>query len=249
MNLKVDPVSIEAASSHPHCKVGQYGIVGSDEGVKIDSKKEQMKIDTSKAIGENQRYLMVGVGSQFVKSPAFTFEIYDCTKILTFAQKIKVQVDSITQVFNAVASNAQKADCQESSFSFDDKPPKGVTLNKTSGQITVATTTEIKPTKFSVAVKVGSQKIYSPNIAVEVFDCTKELTFVSDMKVQVGNVTQIFDAVVDNKNTEDCKQNIYGFLGDQRKGISINKITGQITVKTTEAIKSTELTVFVQMGS
>lgn len=70
--------------------------------------------------------------------------------------------------------------------------------------MTVDTSQGIQYTAFTISVEIGSQTAVSPPISVEVYNCFAQLTFASDLKIQVGSVTQIFNAIAANRNPLDC---------------------------------------------
>ena len=78
-------------------------------------------------------------------------------------------------------------------------------------------------------MEIGSQTAVSPPISIEVYNCFPQLTFASDLKIQVGSVTQIFNAIATNNNTLDCQDSTYAIKG-LKNGIKFNNKTGKITV-------------------
>ena len=113
-----------------------------------------------------------------------------------------------------------------------------------------------------VSVSIGTQTFVETNTRIVIFDCIPEFTFPSSKKVQFGNPEQVYDAVKENKNPEDCVVNYYDVQLSKYKfnryesvlnsiqkkvnEVSVDPKSGVITVKTTRSFEeSLKITLIV----
>lgn len=124
--------------------------------------------------------------------------------------------------------------------------PKGIKLSS-KGLIKIDSGAKIPETEFKLKITQGSQR-FEKNYTVEVFDCEAQLEFAKNLKVQVGNQTQVFNAVLKNKNASECNISKYS-ISNAPDGVTIDSKTGNITVNTSKEIKETFVQTKAIVGS
>lgn len=182
----VGGIQLEAQSSKPsQCVIESYALEGETQGTTIDPESGVMSVDTSAVISPSPRKISVKVGSQTMISPEFTFEVFDCRSFIEFTGGILKQVGSTTSVFPAIKSISRKQ-CKATSFSLK-VPIEGISIDASSGEITISTRKVIPKSQLTIEAVVGSQTVTNEEvIELEVYDCTTDLTFAPSVIAQVG---------------------------------------------------------------
>ena len=117
-------------------------------------------------------------------SSEFTFEIFDCTKYLEFSEGVKVQVGSTTQIIPAL-KKVSRIECKPNTFEIL-KEVEGITIEPSSGVITVNTANALEKSSIKIKTVIGSQTVELPEMYFEVFDCLDNLTFTGPLISQRG---------------------------------------------------------------
>lgn len=80
----------------------------------------------------------------------------------------------------------------------------GITIDKETSKINVATSKQIPKTSLIVTAKIGNQQRVSEPFDIEVYDCNEGMTHAPDIKVQMGSSPYNFDLLKTKPTHPSC---------------------------------------------
>ena len=231
------------------CAISKYSLTQTAEGISINAKTGEITVDSTKLKAESNLQVSVNIDDVDYQSEVLSVVMYDCIKQvqLPLLQDVRrFQKDEKVEISFAASPGT---DCKADEYKLVGDM-KGVSIDATTGKVTVDTSVARAKKSLVLQVKAGSQTLSSKPFMFEVFDCASGFSF-DNLKQnyvlqKVAGAQEISGQAFFKR--KECVVSAYEFEG-VLEGITVVPGSGVASIDTTNSLAKQSFIVKATVGS